>query len=226
MASCPLAEADRFEVGIVVGMDARGDGDAASEIGAGGQRPHAEQGFAVRPSVPPTWEDSRGRRPLLFMSRRSVLVPSAPAATNEPFRPEGQAAAAAQEPRRLPRPDTVALAPVRRERLDVDDPVLGEDPGAELLGEIEIVLVQAVLGVLAAAGHALAAKLAADAVGPFALEIRVRGRLPFLPEINGDVRQAVGRFAPDLGRCVLHQRRPGPFRQGSATTPSMRPARS
>ncbi len=132
-------------------------------------------------------------------------MPNVPAARTSPFVRKVRPRRPREEARRLPRPDAISLAAVRPERLDVYDPVLGEDPGPELLGEIEIVLVQAVLGVLAAAGHALAAKLAADTVRPLALEIGVRGRLAFLAEINADRRQAVGRFAPDLGRRLLHQ---------------------
>ena len=89
--------------------------------------------------------------------------------------------------------DLVAVAAVGRavEGADVDDLGFGEDAGALFLGEVEIVFVEGVLGVVAAADHAASAGDAGLAGGAFAVEVGVgRGRagwVAFGAEEDGDV---------------------------------------
>ena len=77
-----------------------------------------------------------------------------------------------------------------------------------LLREVEVVLHQGVLGVVAAAGHALAAVAAGAAVGPGAAEVRVGHRVarllarPAEEDAHGGVPEGV--TDPHLDRDLLH----------------------
>src|SRR5581483_5908824 len=64
----------------------------------------------------------------------------------------------------------VAAAASRVERAHVGDARLGEDLGAPLLGQVEVVLVEGVLGAVPAADHASAAEGAARSPRALAAE--------------------------------------------------------
>ena len=91
------------------------------------------------------------------------------------------------------REDLVAVAAVvlTVEGPDVDHLGFGEDARTLFLGEIEIVLVEGVFGVVAAAHHAASAADAGVAVGTFSLKVGIgRGRaglLAILAEEDGDL---------------------------------------
>ncbi len=112
--------------------------------------------------------------------------PSSAAELQQPVRPQRSgrhdhaaraldAAFLAQPRARAHAFDLVAVASVgRAERADVDDGAFGHHPRAALLGEVQVVLDERVLGAVRAADHAAPAQLAAGAVGPLAAEERVR----------------------------------------------------
>ena len=156
----------------------------------------------------------------------SSLVPSVPAANITPRAVSERRRSTHAPVRSLVTryPSEPSLAPERR---DVDHLALGDDPHAPPLGQIEVVLHQRVLRVVAAADHAATASHAPAARRPLAAEVRVRRRLARLAEEHADV---------DLGVRVLHahvdghMRRAGrrPDRRRSRAPPraSARPCRS
>ena len=89
--------------------------------------------------------------------------------------------------------DLVASGSVSRavEWPNVDHLGFSEDARALFLGEVEIVFVEGVLGVVAAADHAASASDAGLAIGTFSVEVGIgRGRarlLTFFAEIDGDL---------------------------------------
>ena len=151
----------------------------------------------------PRRSESRGRSPSALSRCSSFWVPSAAAAKTT-------CSAVKRLRRRTPRGlrlgpagvDAVAAASRRahpghrRQRMDL---------GAVLLGEVEVVLDQGVLRVVAAPGHALAAVAARAAAGPGAAEVRVghlvARLLPGTPKKTPDRRRA-GRCRPRPSRSA------------------------
>ena len=89
--------------------------------------------------------------------------------------------------------------PPARARRDPRDRRQRQHLGAVLLGEVQVVLDQGVLGVVAAAGHALAAVAARVAIGALAAEVRVRyDRRTALPRARRRRRRpaSAGRSPP------------------------------
>jgi hypothetical protein len=99
----------------------------------------------------------------------------------------------------------------RAERADLGDGALGQDLHAGALGEVEVVLRQRVLGVVAAADHAGAAADAAGARRAVAAEVGVGHGPAGLAEEHADAGRRVGlRHAPLLGE-LAQQRVGGPL---------------
>ena len=90
------------------------------------------------------------------------------------------------------------------ERGEVVDLVQLVDLGAELLGQVEVVGGQLVLGVVAAADVAVAARDASGAPRPDPTEVRVLGLDTRAPEIDTDRGLVVRLASPDLDRDLLH----------------------
>ena len=108
----------------------------------------------------------------------------------------------------VPHLDGVPASQVVGARGDAGDRGQRQHPGAVLLGEVEVVLDQRVLGVVAAAGHALPAVAAGVAVGALAAEERVGddvvGRLPRPAEEDAHGRGVVGLAHAHLFGHLLH----------------------
>src|SRR5207248_3469265 len=81
--------------------------------------------------------------------------------------------------------------------------LLGKDARSHLLGEVEIVLVQRVLGVVTATDQASSAKHASRPGGALAAEIRVRDQLPRFAEKYGDFSALESLTPADLLSAFL-----------------------
>ena len=134
-------------------------------------------------------------------------MPSGPAATTTPL--AVSVCAVLVEPRAgaLAGHGVAVAAVGRAERADLGDGALGEDLHAGALGEVEVVLGQRVLGVVAAADHAGAAADAARARRALAAEVGVGDGLARLAEEDADAGRRVGvldaQLAGDLAQHAV-----------------------
>src|SRR5690606_16673194 len=82
---------------------------------------------------------------------------------------------------------------------------LGEQGQPEPLGQVEVVLVERVLGAYPAPRHTGPAERAPGAIRSLAVEVRVRDLLPRLAKVDSDVGRAEVRLAPEvLGDLSQH----------------------
>ncbi len=93
------------------------------------------------------------------------------------------------------RADRTDLVPAGRQRTDSFDLSVGNNLNAELLSQVEIIVVKGVLGVPATAGHAFTTFTTAGTGGPDTTEVGIRDLDPGLlaagpAEKNAHIRQA------------------------------------
>ena len=213
----------RFEVRVLVRLEDRADRDALRKVLVLVAH-DAHQDLGVRPhEVAEAFRQVREAVRALLQPQEELDRPEDPAREDDVLR--GHPRALPQERERLaPAADRQLVAAVRK-RLHPRDLGVGLDARALLLGEPEVVLVERVLRVVAAADHAAAAGRAARARGPLAAEVRVRHGHAGLPEVHGHVRglplvdepEIASHGAQDLVRRgrERHPRRPEhPLRRG------------
>ena len=202
---------DVLDVGVGVGIEARGDRDRLGEVvavvlgGDGGDR-LAVGADDVADAV---------REPRQRAAEAAALeqLVGAERAGGDDDAARRQHLAVLAEPRAgvLARDRVAVRAVGRAERADLGDGALGEHLDAVALGEPEVVLDQRVLGVVAAADHAGAAADAARARRPVAAEVGVGDGLARLAEEDPDAGGRVGLGDAHLGRELAQQRVGGPF---------------
>src|SRR5690606_21080333 len=194
------AVAARLDVGVLVGVEAGGDGHAAGEVGprgapgAGG----AQEGLGVGAGQLAQPVGQVGQVPVPPQAVEQVLGP--PGARGQDHVVGGAGMPCAQAQARQPGPggdggDGVAAL---RPGPDAGDRGVGDDPGTEPFGEEEVVLDQGVLGPVPAADHALAALQAATStrtgpaeVGVVDLDAGLEGTVPAEEDADGCAAEAL-----------------------------------
>ena len=165
---------------------------------------HADQRFAVGAHAVAQLRADRRQR--AFFLEAEEQVQRAQRGGREDHAAAGEAAAAGGHGGGADREHLVAVASVGSaiERPDIHHLGFGEDLRAVLLGEVEVVLVQGVLGAVAAAHHAAAAGDATGAFRSLAAEIGVgislAGRVALRPFEDGDPGAIEGVPYPVLFR--------------------------
>ncbi|MGD8456025.1 MAG: hypothetical protein PVF83_06555 [Anaerolineales bacterium] len=188
-------EVEGFDVGDLVGLEDRTDGHALRVIDVEFLRDCAGHGFAVRPH---DLSQAGGK-----VREGLGGIPAAEEEFEGAQHPGGEHHVAGAHPfmrsvqpvGRTPVNDLVsgAVGLSLRQWLDVPHHHLGQDLRSPFLGEIQVVLQEGVLGVVAAPDHAAPAEVAGVARRAFAVEIGVRVFLllrPRLAEENAHVGRA------------------------------------
>ena len=171
-----LAVAHRLDVGVGVGVEARGDRDAVGVVGRvvlGGDGAEDRLGVGARQVAEPPGQP--GQVALVLHPVQQLLGAERRGRHHDVLGGE-DLLAAGRLGLREPHADVVP-ALVARARRDPGDRGERQDRGAVLLGEVEVVLDQRVLGVVAAAAHALAAVEARTPRRARSAEERVRDLL-------------------------------------------------
>ena len=160
------AVAHRLDVGVFVGVDRRGDGDAVGEVGRRVVGLGADDGLAV--GAGDGAEPGRQVRQAGLVPEpvQELLGAECGGREHDLVGPE-RAGAAPQPGARATGPHLVAAAV---EGVHVDHLVFGVDGAALALGQVQVVDVERVLGAVPAPGHAAPAADAADPIGPGAAE--------------------------------------------------------
>ena len=220
-----LAVAARLDVGVLVGVEARGDRHAVGVVGlvrAGRDRAEDRLGVGAREVAEPLGE--AGQVALVLHPVQQLLGAEGRRGEDDVLGGD-HAGARGRGALGLRVLDVDVVAAVGA-RGDPGDGGQRQHLRAALLGEVEVVLDQGVLGVVAAARHALAAVEAGVAGRALTAEERVRDLLARAgprgrrrtrrPGSGGRCRPRPSRRRPSPSR-----RRPG-VRTGFSTTPSIR----
>ena len=201
-----VAVDDGLDVRVGIGIDRAGDRDALLDVRRAGRERDREDRLRVRAhELADAVGDPRQRA--VQPARREQLV-GAERTGREHHAAGGERPAAAPQPcaGTLGR-DLVSLRAVgRAERADVDHLALGEHLGPGLLGEVQVVLDQRVLGAVRAADHAAPAAQARRALRPGTAEERVGQPLARLAvEQDAHARLGVRVLDADLARELAQQ---------------------
>jgi hypothetical protein len=184
---------------VCASVDRGGDGDAPDEVVVVilGHR-HREDRLGVRAHELAQARGDPRERAAQAAALEQPVRPQRSGGHHDPARAV-HAAILAQPRARAHAFDLVALRAVgRAERADIAHGAFWHHMGAELLGEVEVVLDERVLGPVRAAHHAATAQAAAGSVGPRSAEERVRDGLSGLAEEHAD-----GRLLVAVGHAEL-----------------------
>ncbi len=197
-----LAVPDRFDVGVGAGMERRRDGHTLGEVllrlVVRAHRPEDRLGIGA--SEPTDRIRQLGKGPGVLGVVEQVL--GSPGAGRHDDLTGGHrgGALAATRPGARPLEGDLPRAVAALAQVADRGPV--QDAGARALGQGEVVLHQRVLGVVPAAGHALAALDARVAVRPHPAEVRIRDQLAGLAPPAGLLAEEHADRGVDEG--VLH----------------------
>ena len=206
-----VAVGDDLDVGVGIGVDARGDRNRLGEVALvvrDGDRLD-RLGVAAHDVTDPVAE-TRQRATVAAVGEQLVRPEGAGRDHDAPRRERGRAPAGEPGTCAAAGHPVPVAAVLRAERSDVGDLPLGQDLDAELLGEPEVVLHQGVLGAVPAADHAATAADAAASRGPLAAEEGIVDLDAGLAEVGADPRRLEGVADADLLAVLAQQvvRRP------------------
>ena len=185
---------DRLDVGLCFRVDRRGDRNTLRVVNRGIRSHRPDDRLRVGAHV-------------VAESRRKVGKPAVfPKGMEQPRRPQSPAGkdhvSGSERAGTFVEPGAGSFGrdpiPSPVERLDIDRLMLGVDHGAVLLGQVEIVLVQGVLGVVPAPDHA---STAFDTPGPgraFTAEVGIGFFNPFHAKMHGNRSQGEALGDPEM----------------------------
>ena len=217
-------------MGVLIEVNARSDGYTLGQIIAGAGHAHADERFGIGAHPPAQLVADRRQRTLFFELKEQFH--GAQRRRRENHAPTGKAPTMPVESGRgLHRENFIPSAAVGHsiERLNIYHSSLGENFGAVLLCEVQIVLVERVLGAVTTTHHAAAARRAGRSLRPFPPEEYGSGKVcpPGCPSgdwKDGNMRPVEGVPRPPAASATFFSRRSAGPRILFSVTPSIREA--